>query len=101
MIFTSPHAKLSIVVTPSRHAFDQSGKRMFLAGKRAKFNDGRFKTEDKEIIEFLLQHQDLGYRFHAENVKHDVSKVEVAKKKEETLSSETKANKTDKKISKK
>lgn len=101
MIFTSPHAKLSIVITPARHTFDSVGGRMFVAGKKVKFADGRFRTEDKEVIEFLLNHKDLGIRFHAEGVKTEKSKVIEAKKKEEALAEETKAEKTDKKVSKK
>lgn len=101
MIFTSPHAKLSIVITPSRHTHDQFGGRVFVAGKKVKFHDGRYKTEDKEIIDFLLKHKDLGYRFHAEGVKTDKSKVVAAKKEEEALAVKTKADKTDKKVSKK
>ena len=100
MIFTSPYSKLAIVVKPSMHSHDASGKRFFQAGKKAQFVDGRFRTEDKEIIEHLLAHKDLGVMFHAESVKADKQKVESAKKKDESLAKATKAESTNKKAPK-
>lgn len=80
--FTSPSMSLSIVVTPSRYRYANNGDRYFAEGKHAKFVNGKFDTEDEEIVAFLMKHPDYGVLFNCVNPGVTVSKEEVREKKE-------------------
>lgn len=53
MLFTSKYNGLKIVFKPGRKYHDDKGRPVKEKGIYAKFEEGVFKTEDKELIELL------------------------------------------------
>lgn len=97
MIFTSKYRKLSMVLKPARYVVDNTGQRSYVAGIRADFFDGRFATQDQEVIEMMMNHPRLGIDYHAETKPVDKAVVEAEKQKEAELAAQTSAEKTNKK----
>lgn len=51
--FVSKYANLTRVISPASHVYEGGRQVGFDPGKRAKFVDGKFETDDEEIIEAL------------------------------------------------
>lgn len=100
--FTSKSSSLSIVVKPGRYAYNPDGSRYFIAGKRADFMQGMFRTDDEEVIEFLKNHRDYGVLFVGEDLAvpraEMEAKVEASRKRERQLAAKTDAKATNKKL---
>lgn len=61
--FNSHIKTLRIVLTPSRPVYEQGVRLGDTQGKYAKFENGRFQTDDKEIIEKLEKLPNFGVDF--------------------------------------
>lgn len=100
--FTSTSMGLVIVVKPSRYHYASDGQRYFVEGKHARFVNGKFDTDDQEIIDFLMNHRDYGILFNCVNPGVTVDVEEVAEKKqrrhaqERSLARKTEAKATNK-----
>lgn len=66
MIFVSKYKKYKIAIKASRFAHDAYGNKIFMPGLEAKFIEGRFETQDKELIDALLASPLIGIDFWAE-----------------------------------
>jgi len=96
MIFMSKYLGLKMVIVPARYLHDASGQRRYQAGKTASFSEGRFETEDQEVIDAIKADKRYGIDFWAIDtdgsvVKADQQKLE-AEQRAETEALETTVN---------
>lgn len=88
MLFLSPqYASYKIWITPPYHKLGNQGMREFVAGTCVKFENGRYSTEDKDIIKALKESRFCGVDFfigdQSENLEPSpAAKEELAKEKE-------------------
>jgi len=63
MKFISKYKKLTYWIEPSYYTNDALGRRSFVAGKFAQFDNGIFSTNDQVIIKAMLESPDCGRDF--------------------------------------
>lgn len=63
MKFISKAHGLNIVIKPAHHIFNNFGQKQYVAGKSAKFVQGKFETQDQEIIDGLMKSASYGVEF--------------------------------------
>ena len=92
VVFVSKFLGLKKVVIPSRYRYNNFGERVYVQGKSAQFEDGRFETMDKEIIEGLKNDKMYGLNFWI--VDKDGAKTEPNEAGKREMKDEDKANDT-------
>jgi len=61
--FITKSRRLELVIDPSYYEIKE-GKRTLHAGKRIIFEDGKFETNNKEEVDYLLKHDGLNDKFY-------------------------------------
>lgn len=63
MKFISKSQGLNVVIKPAHHIFTNFGQKQYVAGKSAHFVQGKFETQDQELIDGLLKSASYGVEF--------------------------------------
>jgi hypothetical protein len=63
MKFISKSQGLNVIIKPAFHTFNNFGQKQYVAGKSAHFVQGKFETQDQEIIDGLLKSASYGVEF--------------------------------------
>jgi hypothetical protein len=66
MKFVSKQKEYTIVVRPTEVVLDESRRPRVMRGEHVDFHGGVFRTEDKSLIQYLLQHPSYGQKFTSE-----------------------------------
>lgn len=82
MKFISKYKKLTYWIEPSYYSRDAMGKRAFVAGKFAQFDNGYFSTNDQEIINAMLESPECGRDFAPVQITEETLPVPELEKKD-------------------
>lgn len=72
MKFVSKRKRFRLVVKPASHVIDAYGQRVSIPGLTIEFSNGRYETEDPEIISLMLKSPFLGSQFIVANTEQEV-----------------------------
>ena len=66
MIFVSRRKEFRLIIRPTEVIIDESRRPHVMRGERVEFKQGKFMTEDKGLIDYLLHHPLYGLQYTSE-----------------------------------
>lgn len=72
MLFVSKRKRFRLVLKPTTHVLDAYGQRVAIPGLTVEFINGRYETEDPEIIKLMLNNPFLNNQYIVANTNAEV-----------------------------